>query len=45
MNKLIVNKFLNFKMVNSRTVMIQVQEFQLISHDIHVEGISLNESF
>jgi hypothetical protein len=41
MMKLIVNKFLNFKMVNSRTVMSQVQEFQLISYDIHVEGMSL----
>ena len=32
-------------MVNSRTVMSQVEEFQLISHDIHVEGMSLNDAF
>jgi len=32
-------------MVDLRTVMSQVQEFQLILHYIHAEGISLNESF
>jgi hypothetical protein len=32
-------------MVNSRTVMNQVQEFQLILYEIHVEGMSLHESF
>lgn len=43
--KFIVIRFLDFKMVNSRTVMNQVQEFQLILYEIHVEGMSLHESF
>jgi hypothetical protein len=32
-------------MVDLKIVMSQVQEFQLILHYIHVEGISLSESF
>jgi len=43
--KFIVGKFLDFKMVDSRTIMSQVQEFQLILHDKHVKGMSLSESF
>ncbi|KAK3006238.1 hypothetical protein RJ639_016809 [Escallonia herrerae] len=43
--KFIVGKFLNFKMVDSKTVISQVQEFQLILHDIHVEGMVLGEFF
>jgi hypothetical protein len=31
-------------MADSRIVMSQVQEFQLILYDIYVEAISLNES-
>jgi hypothetical protein len=45
MEKFIIKQFLNFKMVDSMTVMSQVQEFKLILHDIHVEGIYINESF
>ena len=45
MKKFIVSKFLDFKMVVSRTVMSQVQESQFILHDIHVEGIFLSDSF
>ncbi|KAK3001410.1 hypothetical protein RJ639_022096 [Escallonia herrerae] len=37
--KFIVGKFLDFKMVDSKTVISQVQEFQLILHDIHAEGM------
>ncbi|KAK3024747.1 hypothetical protein RJ639_043690 [Escallonia herrerae] len=43
--KFIVSKFLDFKMVDSKTVISQVQEFQLILHDIHAEGMVLGESF
>ncbi|KAK3027428.1 hypothetical protein RJ639_042068 [Escallonia herrerae] len=32
-------------MVDSKTVISQVQEFQLILHDIHAEGMVLGESF
>ncbi|KAL0410757.1 UNVERIFIED_CONTAM: hypothetical protein Slati_3665400 [Sesamum latifolium] len=45
LKKFIVEKFLEFKMVDSKTVMNQVQEFQMILHDLHVEGMKLNESF
>ena len=32
-------------MVDSQTVISQVQNFQIILHDIHSEGMSLSESF
>ena len=32
-------------MVDSKTVISQVQELQVILHEIHAEGISLSESF
>ncbi|KAK3016529.1 hypothetical protein RJ639_006852 [Escallonia herrerae] len=43
--KFVVGKFLDFKMVDSKTVISQVQKFQLILHDIHAEGMVLGESF
>ncbi|KAK3043859.1 hypothetical protein RJ639_000558 [Escallonia herrerae] len=43
--KFVVGKFLDFKMMDSKTVISQVQEFQLILHDIHAEGMVLGESF
>ena len=32
-------------MVDSKTVISQVQELQVILHEIHAEGMSLSESF
>ncbi|KAK3004186.1 hypothetical protein RJ639_020092 [Escallonia herrerae] len=43
--KFVVGKFLDFKKVDSMTVISQVQEFQLILHDIHAEWMVLGESF
>ncbi|CAA0810925.1 Unknown protein, partial [Striga hermonthica] len=43
--KFVVGKFLEFKMVDTKTVVSQVQDFHLILHDIHAEGMSLSESF
>ncbi|KAK3020415.1 hypothetical protein RJ639_045720 [Escallonia herrerae] len=43
--KFVVGKFLDFKMVTSKTEISQVQEFQLILHDIHAEGMVIGESF
>ncbi|KAK3010035.1 hypothetical protein RJ639_010998 [Escallonia herrerae] len=43
--KFVIGKFLDFKMVDSKTVISQVQEFQLILYDIHAEGMVLGESF
>ncbi|KAL0340571.1 UNVERIFIED_CONTAM: hypothetical protein Sradi_4573900 [Sesamum radiatum] len=45
LKKFIVGKFLDFKMVDSKTVMNQLQEFQMILHDLHAEGMKLSESF
>ncbi|XP_076950376.1 uncharacterized protein LOC143623326 [Bidens hawaiensis] len=43
--KFVVAKFLDFKMIDSKTVMSQVQELQVILHDVHAEGMSLSETF
>ncbi|XP_039006630.1 uncharacterized protein LOC120134222 [Hibiscus syriacus] len=43
--KFLVAKFLNFVMVDFKTVVNQVQEFQLIIHDILAEGVIISESF
>ncbi|KAJ0524516.1 putative RNA-directed DNA polymerase [Helianthus annuus] len=43
--KFVVARFLDFKMVDSKTVMNQVQEFLIILHDISAEGMTLSETF
>ncbi|XP_073137911.1 uncharacterized protein [Henckelia pumila] len=43
--KFVVGRFLEFKMVDTKTVINQVQEFQIILHDIMTEGMVLSESF
>ncbi|XP_021991764.1 uncharacterized protein LOC110888547 [Helianthus annuus] len=43
--KFVVAKFLDFKMIDSKTVMSQVQELRVILHDIHAEGMMLSETF
>ncbi|KAL2512397.1 zinc knuckle (CCHC-type) family protein [Abeliophyllum distichum] len=40
--KFIVGRFLDYKMVNSKTVISQVQELQVILHEIHAEGMVLS---
>lgn len=46
MKKYIVGKFLEYKMVDSKSVMSQVQDLQLIMHEIHAEnGLSVSDSF
>ena len=45
LKKFIVGKFLDFKMVDSKTVLNQVQELQVVVHDIHAEGMTLSETF
>ncbi|XP_022846357.1 uncharacterized protein LOC111369107 [Olea europaea var. sylvestris] len=45
LKKFVVGKFLDFKMVDSKTVMTQVQEIQLILHGIHAEDMKLCEPF
>ncbi|KZV56888.1 hypothetical protein F511_15807, partial [Dorcoceras hygrometricum] len=43
--KFLVGRFLDFKMLDSKPVISQVQELQLILHDVHAEGMTLSESF
>ncbi|XP_040367275.1 uncharacterized protein LOC121050607 [Rosa chinensis] len=43
--KFIIGKFLNYKMVDSKTVVSQVDELQVIIHELHAEGMVINESF
>ncbi|XP_074578534.1 uncharacterized protein LOC141835014 [Curcuma longa] len=43
--KFIVGRFLDYKMVDSKTVISQVQELQVILHEIHSEDMVLSETF
>ena len=43
--KFIVDRFLDYKMVDSKTVVSQVQELQVILHQIHAEGMILSKIF
>ncbi|XP_047320211.1 uncharacterized protein LOC124924182 [Impatiens glandulifera] len=43
--KFMVGRFLDYKMVDSRPVIKQVLEIQVILHEIHVEGMNLGETF
>lgn len=43
--KFVVGKFLNFKMIEMKSVLKQVEELQVISHDLEVEGMGLNSNF
>ena len=45
LKKFVVGKFLDYKMLHSKTVISQVQDLQVILHDIHAEGMSFSESF
>ena len=40
-----MGRFLDYKMVDSKTVVSQVQELHVILHEIHVEGRMLSETF
>ncbi|XP_076929525.1 uncharacterized protein LOC143593962 [Bidens hawaiensis] len=42
--KFVVTRFLDYKMVDSKTVISQVQELQVILHDIFAEGMTLSET-
>jgi len=40
-----VGQFLEYKMMDIKTVISQVQEFQVILHEIEIEGMILPETF
>ena len=43
--KWIIGRFLDYKMSDSKIVVSQVQELQLIIHESHAEGMSISEPF
>lgn len=43
--KFVVARFLDYKMDDSKNVMSQVQDLQVLLHDIHAEGMTLSETF
>ncbi|XP_075524571.1 uncharacterized protein LOC142556973 [Primulina tabacum] len=43
--KFVVGRFMDFKMVDTKSVISQVQEFQIIIHDLLAEGMKINEPF
>ena len=43
--KFVVDRFLDYKMVDSKTMVSQVKELQVILHEIHVKGMMLSETF
>nr|XP_009798319.1 PREDICTED: uncharacterized protein LOC104244566 [Nicotiana sylvestris] len=45
LKKFMVAKFLDYKMIDNKTVGTQVQELQLIFHDFIAEGMVVNEVF
>ena len=45
MKKFIVAKFLDYKMIDCKTVVSQVQELQVIIHDLLAEGINLFNAY
>nr|XP_009763600.1 PREDICTED: uncharacterized protein LOC104215486 [Nicotiana sylvestris] len=45
LKKFVVAKFLDYKIIYSKTVGIEVQELQLIFHDLIFKGMVVNETF
>ena len=45
MKKFIVGRFLDFKMMDGKSVISQVQELQVILHGVIAEGMTIGESF
>nr|GEW30245.1 hypothetical protein [Tanacetum cinerariifolium] len=43
--KFVVARFSDYKMVDSKNMISQVQDLQVLIHDIHAEGITLSETF
>ncbi|XP_070026043.1 uncharacterized protein [Nicotiana sylvestris] len=45
LKKFVVAKFVDYKMIDSKTVGTQVRELQLIFHDLIAKGMVMNEAF
>ncbi|GJZ19440.1 hypothetical protein Tco_0556030 [Tanacetum coccineum] len=44
-NKFMVARFLDYKMVDSRNAITQIQDLQVLLHNIHTEGMPVSEAF
>ena len=40
--KFVIGKFLKYNMVDTKTVIIQVEEIQVLIHELHVEAYAMN---
>ncbi|XP_075091902.1 uncharacterized protein LOC142172044 [Nicotiana tabacum] len=45
LKKFVATKFLDYKIIDNKHVITQVQELQVIIHDLLVEGLFINEAF
>ena len=45
MKKFIIERFLEYKIEDSKTVINQIQEYQIHQHEIQAKGIILSKSF
>ena len=43
--KFVMGRFLDYKIVDSKTMVSQLQELQVILYEIHVEGMMLSKTF
>ena len=40
---LVIGKFLKYNMVDTKTVIKQVEEIQVLIHELHAEGCAISE--
>ncbi|KAJ9556888.1 LOW QUALITY PROTEIN: hypothetical protein OSB04_011502 [Centaurea solstitialis] len=43
--RFVVGKFLNYRMIEGKPVMKQIEELQILSHELEVEGMGINTNF
>ncbi|XP_024963136.1 uncharacterized protein LOC112503306 [Cynara cardunculus var. scolymus] len=43
--RFVVGKFLHYKMIDSKLIVKQVEELQVITHELEVEGMGINSNF
>ncbi|XP_024965846.1 uncharacterized protein LOC112506050 [Cynara cardunculus var. scolymus] len=43
--RFVVEKFLHYKMIDTKSIVKQVEELQVITHELEVEGMGINSNF
>ena len=43
--KFVIGKFLKYNMADTKTVIKQVEEIQVLIHELHAEGCAISEQF